>query len=127
LPRGDVNHNGTVDIGDVGQLLTAVTDVPKYQNVFLPTTQGSVPSGFTLASEAVTLADVDYSDTINNLDLQSLIVYLANGGTGFNAPGGGSLTAVPEPTSLLLLSIGGLIGGALAVRSRRSSQTLNSL
>src|SRR5262249_27098562 len=88
LPRADVNHDGSVDIADVGQLLTAVTDVNKYQNTFLPSTQGSVPTGFTLASEAITLADVNYDDAINNLDVQALMNYLANGGTGFNSPGG---------------------------------------
>jgi autotransporter-associated beta strand protein len=123
LPRGDVNHDGNVDVGDIGQLLTAVTDVPKYQNVFLPTTQGSVPAGFTLASEAIALADVDYGDSINNLDAQALLVYLANGGNGFNAPSGGSLAAVPEPAGLLLFAIGGLVGCTAAVRARRARKS----
>jgi len=120
LRLGDVNHNNVTDVSDVSAMMSALRDVNSYQS--------SLPAfaGWTPAQAAVALADVDHSDAVNNLDLQSLIVYLANGGTGFNSPGGGSLTAVPEPTSLLLLSIGGLVGGALAIRVRRSTRTRNA-
>jgi hypothetical protein len=127
LKNGDVDHNNVVNAADIGRALTAVTDVNSYINTYLPTTQGGVPSGYTLTSEAYTLADVGGGTSngagdgsINNLDLQALITYIANGGTGSNAPGGGSLTAVPEPGTCVLMVIGGtLIAGGSVYRRRR--------
>jgi hypothetical protein len=137
LKNGDVNHNNVVDVSDVGRLLTAVTNVDNYINTYLPTTQGSVPTGYTLASEAYTLADVGGGTSngagdgsINNLDLQSLLVYLANGGNGSNAPGGGSLTAVPEPGTIVLLLVGSIPGVWVArsiSRKRRGDEVVDSM
>jgi hypothetical protein len=53
--------------------------------------------------------DVNQDGVINNLDVQALITYLVNGGTGdtgIGGSGGGSLSAVPEPASILLLTLG---------------------
>jgi autotransporter-associated beta strand protein len=129
LRNGDVDHNNTVDGGDIGRLLTAVTNVNSYINTYLPSTQGGVPAGYTLASEAYTLADVGGGGngagdgSIDNLDMQALISYLASGGNGFNAPGGGSLAAaVPEPGTFVLMIIGGaLIAGGSVYRRRQSA------
>ena len=101
---GDVNQDNTVDIADVGAQMTALT-------------LHSTPTQAFTDFDVLDVADTYRDTAVNNLDVQSLIVLIANGGT--NAPGGGSLTAVPEPASLALLAIGGFIGGTIAVRVRR--------
>jgi len=90
---GNVDHNSATDAGDIGALATALSNVNAYTNNLTLD-----PGWSSKASEALYLADVKNDDQINNLDMQGLIVYLANGGNGSNAPGGGSLSAVPEPS-----------------------------
>jgi PEP-CTERM motif-containing protein len=62
------------------------------------------------------VANLNNDNVVNNADLQGLIVALANGG------GGGSISAVPEPGSLALMAIGGLI--VVATFSRAGARGL---
>jgi fibronectin-binding autotransporter adhesin len=114
LNLGDVNHDAATNVGDIAASMNAVTDVSTYT----ASLTGSFFDGWpSQASAAIALADVNTDSLINNLDTQALIVYLANGGNGMNSPGGGSLTAVPEPASVTLLGLGFV--ALLAHQSRR--------
>jgi hypothetical protein len=83
--RGDVNRDGHVNVTDISALMTALTDLNAYEN------------GLTDAQFAE-VADLTNDGLVTNTDLQGLIDYLANGGTGAPAP-------VPEPGSLQLAAM----------------------
>ncbi len=53
--------------------------------------------------DLVTMGDFNGDGLFNNADLQGMISALANGG------GAGGLSVVPEPTSAVLLVLGGLV------------------
>jgi fibronectin-binding autotransporter adhesin len=93
LTLGDVNQDMHVDIADVSSQMTMLSDIATYQNMH-NFTQGDVAS----------VADLNADNLATNTDVQALIVLLANGGG--SAPGGGSLTAVPEPSSIMLVGLG---------------------
>jgi hypothetical protein len=72
-------------------------------------------------SQLIYAADTNYNDVIDNGDIQSLISYIANGGTG-------GLTAVPEPGSFVLMALGALPGAWLASRGlRRRKNTVHEI
>jgi fibronectin-binding autotransporter adhesin len=108
-PRiGDIDQNGTVDVADVSALGLALTDVRAYQQTYFSTAVDPV-------NDVKFILDANGDGSNNNLDLQAQINLLANGG-GFPAPGGGSVTAVPEPTSFVLLGLGGVMFALRRVR-----------
>jgi hypothetical protein len=76
---GDVDQDTHVDVADVSGLATALSNLDGYGPF--------ITHNFTPA-QVVSVADVSGDHVVNNLDLQSLIVLLANGG-GTPAPAGG--------------------------------------
>src|SRR5262249_21023660 len=81
------------DAGDIGAMMAALSDEDAYR-----ANHGNMP-----LPDFVALGDFDSNNLVDNLDLQGLITALANA-PGPGAPG---LTAVPEPSSALLLLVGG--------------------
>jgi len=112
LKQGDLNQDTHTNVSDVGALMATLSDVPKYANG-LSTIRSNNSLVFDSA-DMLDLADLSNDNLVNNLDVQSLINILANGGG--SAPGGGSLTAVPEPSSIVLA---GVAVPALAYALRR--------
>jgi polygalacturonase len=88
LLPGDFNRDGQVTTADIPAMMAALADLADYQ------TANSLSD-----AQLDVIADVNDDFQINNLDLQALISQLA-------ASGGGSLSAVPEPSALILAVIG---------------------
>jgi len=118
LIRGDINENTHVNVADISALEGALSDLSKYQAG--ASIYRSNASGAWDQPDLVDVADLTGDNLVNNLDLQGMINYLANNPTGLPAPpGGGSLTAVPEPATLALFGLGGLILAAAGIRRRQ--------
>jgi len=116
---GDVDRDSHVTAADVSALMSALSDLSAYQS-----THG--PGGGALTNQQLLqVADFTNDNLVTNTDLQSLIVYLANNAGALPAPGGGSVAAVPEPTSLILLALA-LPALALASRKRRNAEFIAS-
>ena len=89
-----MDRNGLVNVADVWEMTIALSDLSKYQ------TTNSLDN-----AQLLLVANLTNSNLIDNRDLQALIVGLANA----NGSGGGSVSAVPEPRSLAILALRGLI------------------
>ena len=100
--KGDFDRNGVVSVADVQAMMTALTDLSGY----------SATNHLSLPDDLVQLGDFDSDMKVTNLDLQGLLNLLANNS------GGGSMSAVPEPTSVALICIGGLF--VFGLRKRES-------
>jgi hypothetical protein len=95
---GDYTFDGFVDQGDLPALLNALSDMSKYK---------SSPNNALYGSETRLRQLGNYEmlpdnnlPPITNLDIQEQLDYFADHGVG-------SLTAVPEPDSFVLICIGG--------------------
>jgi fibronectin-binding autotransporter adhesin len=97
---GDIDQDTHVNVADVSALMTAFSDKNVYQALHF--TGATDPAG-----DVAFILDVNRDNSANNLDVQAEINLLANGGS--SAPGGGNLTPVPEPSTIVLLALGGLI------------------
>jgi len=96
--KGDWNHDGQANAGDISTMLAALPDLNAYSGNSLTPTQ------------LATIGDFDSSGAVEDTDMQSLICLVANGG------GSGALAAVPEPAAWSLLAMGAT---ALASFGRR--------
>ena len=99
---GDINRDGKVTVADISAFMAALSDLNTYQ---------SSHPGLSDSQNLLEVADVNGDGRVNNADLQALINLLSNGG------GSSSLTAVPEPMSIVLFGI-----GVLAIALRRRSR-----
>src|SRR5205085_6067273 len=89
LLKGDLDGNGQRDIADVSGLTGTLADLDAYQSAH-------TFSGNDLRA----IADVDGDLAVTNLDIQSLIVLLANaasGGGGAASPAAGDSTTSGSP------------------------------
>ena len=105
--RGDLNRDGQITVADIATLMIALSDISAYQS-----THPDVAD----MTHLLDVADVNGDGVINNADVQVLINLIAN-----NANGGGTISAVPEPTSIYLFSF-----GAFAILAARSSTKARS-
>ena len=107
--RGDLNQDGIVTKADIDVLMNALSNLAGYQS-----------SENLTAANLLTIADVNGDGVIDNRDEQALISLVATSG----GPGGASITAVPEPTALILVAIGGVclgwrVKGSMLISSGR--------
>jgi len=102
LKFGDINQDGVVNNADIPAFLTALTDLNAYKTL----------RSFN-DSQMITVADTNYDDIVTNSDIQTLLNLVAGGG--------GSLAAVPEPSTLALLAIGGAFLVGRRVRTNRKA------
>jgi hypothetical protein len=88
IPLGDANLDGARNIADVQAILTALSDVASYKTTL-----------HFADADVLALDDVSAEGKFTNADVQSLIVLLANGGSGAISP-------VPEPAGSMLFVCG---------------------
>jgi fibronectin-binding autotransporter adhesin len=99
LVLGDFSMNGVLDATDLSEGLKALTNLAAFQ----------ADNGLDISQLAL-VADIDSSGSVNNRDIQPLLALLVSAGFG-------SVAAVPEPSTFVLLACG--VAGVLACRRRR--------
>jgi Glycoside hydrolase family 44/Dockerin type I domain/PEP-CTERM motif len=101
---GDVNLDGQVNFADFQALLGVLKNETAYDTAHNLT-----------AANLASLADFNHDGVVDSADILPMEQFLVSG-----AAGSGTTTAVPEPSTLLLLSLGGL--ALLAAVKRRSNR-----
>ncbi|HEY2759610.1 MAG TPA: PEP-CTERM sorting domain-containing protein [Pirellulales bacterium] len=101
---GDFNNDSSFTTADVQAAMAALSDLNTYES----TNNLSAP-------DLITMGDFNQDGVFDSLDIQAMISALANGG------GSSSLTAVPEPTSAVLLALGGTVLCYCSRRQRNAS------
>jgi hypothetical protein len=92
LAPGDWNQDGKFDVGDVGAMLNALTDLNAYQQA-TSLTDAQLP----------TVGDANSDGQTNNADLQALLIQLASAtsaGSAAAAPAASSVNAVAPAVSV---------------------------
>jgi hypothetical protein len=89
--RGDYDRDNQLTAGDISAALGALSNLNSYEAM-----KGLNDAGLSA------VGDVDVSGAVDNRDLQSLLISLANAG------GGGGLSVVPEPAAWVL-ALGALV------------------
>ena len=105
---GDWNLDGNVTTADITSMLGALTNLKAYESATSPL--HTVQAQPLTADDLLNVGDVNSSGSVDNADIQGLITLLAN------AAGGGGSSVVPEPTSLILMSLGLVICAAARYR-----------
>ncbi len=100
---GDWNVSGALDANDLAAMLTALTDLNTWKTSHSLSTD-----------DVLNIGDVNLSGSITNADIQAELDALITGGFG-------SVSSVPEPSALVLLTIGGILLTARSRRCRRLS------
>jgi Dockerin type I domain len=100
LQKGDFNLDGSVNTLDVQAMLKAMTDLNAYKSL----------KGLT-DSQLISIGDINGDGFLTNVDLQSLLNQLHTGS--------GSAASVPEPQSILLAVMGGLIPTLFVLHRRK--------
>jgi polygalacturonase len=90
LVIGDFDRDGQFTVADIAAMQNVLTDLSGFQSTH----------SFTDIQMAV-LGDFNYDFKVTNTDLQGLINLIASGG-------GGSVSVVPEPSSVWLIGMAGL-------------------
>ena len=103
---GDFSGDGQVNSStDINLMLKALSDPSAYEQTH------QLSDG-----DFLTIADVNLDGKITNADIQPLLDLIATNG-------GGSLAAVPEPASWLLVTIGGLGLAGMLKRKRLAKRS----
>ncbi len=93
---GDTNNDGTVDTLDIDPFVLLLTDPAGYATAFP-------------GVDALAVGDINMDDVVDTLDIDPFVALLTAGSLN-----GG---AVPEPSTMALLALGGVAGLALRRRS----------
>jgi autotransporter-associated beta strand protein len=100
---GDFDRNHAVSALDISSMLVALTDIPSFE----------AANGLSDA-DLLAIGDLNADGKFTNADLQSLLDLVAN------PIGIGSLVPVPEPSSIALLALGGILSIALRRSAKRA-------